>query len=419
MNLFVTDAQNEILNDKHPVKIVLAGRRWGKTVMEAYGLIMTAQNHPGCSCWYVSNNYRLSGKLMRIMAGNAEFMRLVDRPSWREPGRFNLKNGSEIEFLSSSMPTNLRGGGQKLVCLDECGEQPRSLYEQILLPKILDTGGSIICTGTPNGRNWFWDLYDTYKDKKDDTIRSWKYTTEQGMRFQGAAGKKRLLAFKNSMASGTYEQECLCMPLSATDTVFRFTERMIDPMGHLSGPMNGKKYVAGLDLGRTTDPSCLVIIEVDSGRILFLRQFPLGMEHSVQAAAVKEVVKQYGCQVVIDTTGGAAGGQHESYIEFYRERLGSALREFTFTAESKRNLVNHLALQIEQSKIHIPEVECKELIAQVKSYRQKQSEWGMSPRFGAPSGEHDDQVMALGLACWGIKQKWFNTGMSRMPVAMF
>jgi hypothetical protein len=359
-------------------------------------------------------------KLMRIMATNAEFMRLVNKTYTRLPARFVLRNGSEIEFLSSSRPENMRGGGQRLICLDECGEQARSTYEQILLPKVLDTpGGCLVCAGTPNGRSWFWELYDQHKDKPSEMVRSWKFETGSGMRFQGASGKKRLEAFRKTMSEGTYDQECRCMPLASTDSVFRYTERMIDPTGHLVGPTGGRKYVAGLDLGRTTDPSCLIIIEVDSGRILFLRQFPLGMEHSVQANAVKEVVKQYGCQVVVDTTGGAAGGKHESYIEFYRERLGAALREFTFTAESKRNLVNHLALQIEQSKIHIPELECKELIAQVKSYRQKQSEWGMAPQFGAPSGEHDDQVMALGLACWGIKQKWFSTGMGRMPAAMF
>jgi hypothetical protein len=77
------------------------------------------------------------------------------------------------------------------------------------------------------------------------------------------------------------------------------------------------------------------------------------------------------------------------------------LERFTFTEESKKQLIQNLAILLEQNLIQIPHDE--QLIAELKAMRYEYGQTGN--RLKMVSGISDDCVMSLALAVYGLTMK--------------
>jgi hypothetical protein len=84
-------------------------------------------------------------------------------------------------------------------------------------------------------------------------------------------------------------------------------------------------------------------------------------------------------------------------------KAGLRVDSYKFTAQSKTDLINHLSLMLEQKKLVLPRPEAwPEGIDELESFEYSVTETGHT-RTGAPSGYHDDCVIALALAAWQVK----------------
>ena len=85
------------------------------------------------------------------------------------------------------------------------------------------------------------------------------------------------------------------------------------------------------------------------------------------------------------------------------ERLSDAdcdVEGYVLTNRSKNDLINNLALLIEQQRIVLPRPDLwPEGIEELESFQYSVTEQG-TIRSGAPFGVHDDCVIALALAAW-------------------
>lgn len=405
----MTPAQREIIHHPARIKVAVCGRRWGKTVLMAMALGIVAAQYPGCRCWYVANDYSLVLEQMRMMMKSQSFMAMVAKPHMQFPPRFEMKNGSQIAFRSADRPHLLRGAGLRLICHDEAANSSKELFWEVLAPMTLDTGGTIICGSTYKGRNWFYDLAEKGKRwnadplSADHLIKTWIYPTSTGMRFQDAAGKKRLEQLKAETDPMTWQQECECEPLAVTGAVFRHVDQCIggEPeVWNERQPQRGL-YVVAQDLGRVEDHSAIIVLNLETGNVAHACEYPLGMLHEDQAKRTRDIAAQYRALVVLDSTGGAAGGRHESYVREYLKIMPDA-REINFTAETKRNMVNRLNLDFEQRRVTIPP-EYKEVISQCKLYQYKQTDTAIIPQF---FGRPDDYVASLMMATWARERGW-------------
>jgi hypothetical protein len=85
-------------------------------------------------------------------------------------------------------------------------------------------------------------------------------------------------------------------------------------------------------------------------------------------------------------------------------REGALVRGFSTTAQTKRDLIDALAVAFENGAIALPaEVYCKPMIDELLEYAYDLSPSGML-RSSAPAGGHDDIVMSLALA-WHMAHK--------------
>ena len=84
------------------------------------------------------------------------------------------------------------------------------------------------------------------------------------------------------------------------------------------------------------------------------------------------------------------------------KKLGLSVTGIHFTNTTKQQLIENLALQIEQKKVSFPEI--SELINELSIYEYELTRAG-NVTYAAPSGYHDDSVISLALAVWEITHR--------------
>ncbi len=119
------------------------------------------------------------------------------------------------------------------------------------------------------------------------------------------------------------------------------------------------------------------------------------LDWDVQVARIKTALDRYGKpRVAVDST-----GKGEPIFEAL-SRAGCYGEPYAFTSRSKADLVNYLSLQFEKREIRIPRYEVfPELVEELEAFEYEITEAG-NVRTGAPTGQHDDCVIALALAAW-------------------
>ena len=139
-------------NDTHRYKVIVCGRRWGKTIYAANKIIKSAVENPGLY-WYIAPTYK-QAKLIawEIFKKYAVQELLLCKPNEAEL-KITLVNGAVIMLMGADNPDSLRGVGLKGVVLDEFADIKREVWTKIVRPMLADYKGWADFTGTPKGKN--------------------------------------------------------------------------------------------------------------------------------------------------------------------------------------------------------------------------------------------------------------------------
>jgi hypothetical protein len=200
-NWKANDLRKSIILDPHRFKVVVAGRRWGKSYLSLMWLL-TKEIQPGERRWIVGPTYRsLKSTTWPILRA---IMRQHEGAVINESDlSIKLPNDSEIALKGSEQENNLRGAGLDMVVMEEFSYIKPHVYEEIIYPMLTTTQGDALFIGTPNS---FDHLYDYYlRGQSDPDWKSWQFTTEQG----GFVPKDEIERAKATMDENTYKTEFL------------------------------------------------------------------------------------------------------------------------------------------------------------------------------------------------------------------
>ncbi|WP_371877900.1 phage terminase large subunit [Shinella zoogloeoides] len=178
--------QKRVLQDPRRFRVIVAGRRWGKTQVCKIALIQAAAGKKNQLVWYVAPTYQMARDILW------EDLKLSIPSKWVK--RMNetrmtirLVNGSTIMLKGADKPDSLRGVGISFLVMDEAQDVKEDTWEKVLRPTLATTGGRVIFIGTPKSFNWLYDKFqegqkgDTYKDEKGRTVvnawKSWQFPT--------------------------------------------------------------------------------------------------------------------------------------------------------------------------------------------------------------------------------------------------
>jgi len=170
LNIDLHPAQLEIFHSKKRFKIVAAGRRFGKSYLSAWLLLINAIQSPSKDVFYVGPTFQQSKDIMWAML--KELGKDLIAQAHENTAVLTLINGRKIYLKGSDRPDTLRGVGLAYVVLDEYASMKPQVWEQILRPTLADVQGGALFIGTPAGKNHFYDLYkDAFEDEEWDAFQ--------------------------------------------------------------------------------------------------------------------------------------------------------------------------------------------------------------------------------------------------------
>ena len=199
LNIDLHPAQLQIFNSKKRFKIVAAGRRFGKSYLSAWLLLINAIQSESKDVFYVAPTFQQAKDIMWGML--KDLGKDLIAAAHENTAVLTLVNGRKIYLKGSDRPDTLRGIGLAYVVLDEYASMKPVVWEQIIRPTLADVQGGALFIGTPAGKNHFFDLY---KDAlEEDDWDSFQFTSTDNPFLPS----EEIEASRKSMSSMSFRQE--------------------------------------------------------------------------------------------------------------------------------------------------------------------------------------------------------------------
>lgn len=193
--------QQSIVEAPQRFKVVIAGRRFGKTHLAIRQLCYHAKD-PDKTVWYVAPSYRqakmITWKKLRKKLIELKWAKKINETELT----VELKNGSTISLKGADNYDSLRGIGLDYLVLDEFADIDSEAWYETLRPTLADKQGGALFIGTPKGMNWAHDLY-TMSEEFPEEWASFQFTTIQG----GNVKPEEIEAARRSLDERTFRQE--------------------------------------------------------------------------------------------------------------------------------------------------------------------------------------------------------------------
>jgi len=170
LNIDLHPAQLKIFHSNKRFKVVAAGRRFGKSYLSAWLLLIKAIQSESKDVFYVAPTFQQAKDIMWAML--KDLGKDLIAQAHENTAVLTLINGRKIYLKGSDRPDTLRGVGLSFLVLDEYASMKPVVWEQILRPTLADVKGECVMIGTPAGKNHFYDIYtDALEDDDWDAFQ--------------------------------------------------------------------------------------------------------------------------------------------------------------------------------------------------------------------------------------------------------
>jgi hypothetical protein len=245
--------------------------------------------------------------------------------------------------------------------------------------------GWAIFNFTPRGMNHAYTLLQQYKENPKWFVEI--LTNDETQVLKGEALEEE----KRNNPQDFFEQEYYCKFIEGAGQFFKnIRENLIEEE---SQPESNHRYQMGVDLAKYQDYTVLTVIDLNTFRVHKQERFNQ-IDWVLQKAKIEAMYRRYYEPLIYIDSTGIGDPIYEDLL-----RQGLRVEGFKFNENSRKDLLNNLAIKIEQNKIKIPETTV--LVDELQSFHYELSERGKI-QLKVPEGLHDDTVMSLALACWNL-----------------
>lgn len=194
--------QKKVYSDDTRFKVIVAGRRCGKSRLSAVSLLVEGLRCPqGSAVMYVAPTQGQARQIIWDLL--MELGREVIQSSHVNNMDITLINGAKIYVRGSDRPDTLRGVSLTYLVLDEVADIKQETWEKVLRAALSDKKGKALFIGTPKGRNWFYDIYNLGSEGTDEEWKSWHFTTKDNPLID----PKEIEGAKKTLSSFAFKQE--------------------------------------------------------------------------------------------------------------------------------------------------------------------------------------------------------------------
>ena len=394
--------QKEVLECKEKRVIVCAGRGWGKSILMAYivfrELADALADEKPFKCFIIAPTYQLTEKIFEhflssfLLKYDRNLSKYVSGGSNR-PYEFKYSHNVWIKCISTTEALGALGERVDLTIVDEAAMIPDKVFNRFIreLSSSTATKGLAYYISTPSGEGWFKNLFAILKEKG----AAFQFKSTEGMKTE-----EEIELMKKEMPELLFRQEYLAEFVSDAGIVFRNLEKIIEPSTSiLRDVIGGHFYTMGVDLAQELDYTVMTVFDTVIKKVVHIDRFK-GRNYPLQKEQIIAKARRFNdARVIIDATG-LGKPVSEDLMQ-----AGIFVDDFTFSGKSKEQLINNLIVNVEEGYIRIPDNpdlidEMKHL--EYKYLNEKTGERLRNISYAAPQGYHDDCVMSLALAIWGI-----------------
>ena len=345
--------------------------------------------------WWVAPSYKqaqIGMDLMSVIFGRCGV--IESGPLKTPPYPLRFVNGTKLEFRTWDDPANLMGSTIAGGVVDEAGLLTPTAQSAISTRRSA-TLGPLRYIGNPGMTSGpFRKLCSLAEqdDGKTYSLHRWTWTDRRDALPQAQAAEYEQFIEQERASLPEFEFRRLYEAEWTSDEAAVFTNvwEVTDGPALEEEAPDGERRVIGVDVGQSVDYLAAVGVGVDSGRADVLMRFR-GVGYPDAAQRLQALQSRLNAPITLEINGpGVALAQ-----EF--DRIGVNYIPFTTTSQSKQEIVLNLAAAFSQKRISLAEMPPLQYELEVFRYNRLPS--GVY-RYEAPSGEHDDTVMALALAWW-------------------
>lgn len=192
-------AQMEVFRSDRRFRVLVAGRRFGKTQLAMVEMLRAACGKDK-RVWYVAPSYRQAKQIAWAR------LKEMTRPWWGEKPleaelTVRLKWGGVIALKGADQYDSLRGTGLDFVVLDEYASMRKECWTDVLRPALSDRRGGALFIGTPQGCD---HLYEQFEFAKTDADwAAFRFSTMEG----GNVSEEELQSAAREMDARLWRQE--------------------------------------------------------------------------------------------------------------------------------------------------------------------------------------------------------------------
>jgi hypothetical protein len=174
----LTIPQAKICQDTNRFRVVIAGRRFGKTFLATRELARFAR-WPDQKVFYIAPSYRQAKQILwEPLKTKMLELNWVERINESDLTVY-LINGSQISLRSADNFDSMRGVGLNFVVFDEFADMDPRVWSEVIRPALSDKQGHALFIGTPKGKaNWSYDIFQNAKQLPN--WNAFTYTTAEG-----------------------------------------------------------------------------------------------------------------------------------------------------------------------------------------------------------------------------------------------
>ena len=402
-------------------RTVCTGRRFGKTLCMAAELLDRGGGEIGGDYGWVAPTYGVAERGVEAFRTIApDFVRVVGRMPTRVEFE-GVAGPCRVWMLSADNPDSIRGFGFHGLVIDEAAAVPVDVWNYALRPTLAQTLGWGVFISTPAGRNWFNDMF-TRGVERQAGFKSFTFPSNVSPYFPAKEWEEA----RATLPEDVFRQEYVAEFLEDSAGVFRGVDGCLIQGETLNAQRStlNSQVIVGCDIAKHTDWTVLIAMDAKTGLCLEMERFNQ-LDWPLQKERIAGFVRRWNACLVMDAT-----GVGDPVYDDLR-RVLPRVEGFKITAQTKRELVQGLMVAVEQRRVAWPAatrqggVRSEELgvgetlnderrtsnaeVAtwEVLTAEMRRYEYDIGPTgqvsYAAPSGYHDDCVMALALGVWGCR----------------
>jgi len=268
-------AQAEVFACQKRFRLLVAGRRFGKTFLALQELVRAA-SRPHKLCWYVAPSYR-QAKSIAWRPLKEMTRHLWARLPLETELTIELVSGGTISLRGADNYDSLRGNGLDFLVLDECALISPEAWSEALRPALADKLGRALLISTPRGHDHFYEMFQAARDHEH--WQTFQYTTEEG----GNVPPEEITAATSEMDERTFRQEFQATfeNITAGRVYYAF-----DPANNVQPVNHNPRNPLYWSLDFNVNPMCSVIAQRDGNYLEVLDEIVLA-DSNTQAACVE------------------------------------------------------------------------------------------------------------------------------------